>query len=107
MMRWQGLPLPIGAYLFAVPNGGKRGKIEAAIMKAEGVRAGMLDLMLFVPVHPYHGLFVEMKRLKGGRVSGAQEDCIEKLDSMGYKTAVCRGAEEARQTILGYLGGAL
>ena len=107
MMRWGDLPLPIGAYLFAIPNGGKRGKIEAAIMKAEGVRAGMLDLMLAVPVHPHHGLYVEMKRRKGGRVSDAQEDWIERLGSMGYKTAVCRGADEARQAILGYLGGAL
>ena len=107
LMRWQGLPLPIGAYLFAIPNGGKRGKIEAAIMKAEGVRAGMLDLMLAVPVQPHHGLYVEMKRLKGGRVSESQGDWIERLGSMGYKTAVCRGAEEAKQTILGYLGGAL
>lgn len=34
--------------LFAVPNGGLRGKREAAIMKAEGMTAGVSDMILLV-----------------------------------------------------------
>lgn len=34
---------------FAVPNGGKRSKIEAAIMKGLGVRAGIPDLVVLIP----------------------------------------------------------
>ena len=32
--------------LFAVPNGGGRSRIEASIMKGEGVTAGVADLIL-------------------------------------------------------------
>ena len=35
--------------LFAVPNGGLRGKVEAAIMKAEGMTAGVADMILLIP----------------------------------------------------------
>jgi hypothetical protein len=34
---------------FAVPNGGARSKIEAAIMKGLGVKAGAPDLLLVIP----------------------------------------------------------
>lgn len=33
----------VGKLLFAVPNGGARSRTEAAIMKAEGVTAGVTD----------------------------------------------------------------
>ena len=35
--------------LFAVPNGGGRSRIEAGIMKAEGVTAGVSDLISWRP----------------------------------------------------------
>lgn len=49
-VRWFGLQhRELDGLLFAVPNGGRRGKVEAAIMKAEGVYPGVADLLLLVP----------------------------------------------------------
>ena len=38
--------LPRDAFLFAVPNGGYRNKIEAANLKRQGVIAGVPDFIL-------------------------------------------------------------
>ena len=55
--------------IFAIPNGGYRGKIEAMKFKAEGVSAGVPDLYV-----PEWKLWIEMKRQKGGHVSAVQKD---------------------------------
>lgn len=89
--------------LFHIPNGGSRGKVEAARFKAEGVKAGVPDLFLPVARGPYHGLFIEMKRRKGGRVSDEQTAWIAALRGQGYLAHVCRGWEEAATLIAGYL----
>lgn len=47
--------------LYAVPNGGKRDRIEAAHLKLQGVKAGVPDLCLAVPKGKYHGLYIELK----------------------------------------------
>lgn len=104
VVRVPWLAEPIGRHLFAVPNGGGRSKVEAAILKAEGVRPGVPDLMLALPTGHYHGLFLEMKRQNGGRVSPEQKAWIERLESVCYKAAVCRGFNEARLVTLEYLG---
>ena len=51
--------------LFAVPNGGLRGKREAAIMKAEGMTAGVADMILLVSRKGYGSLCIEFKTAKG------------------------------------------
>lgn len=89
--------------LFAIPNGGERNVIVAARLKAEGVRAGVPDLFLACAHSTYHGLFIEMKKPKGGRVSDNQKSFIELLKERGYATAVCRGWSEARSAIESYL----
>ena len=89
--------------IFAIPNGGKRGKLEAMRLRLEGVSPGVPDLMIPAPRGPYHGLFVEMKRTKGGSVSKEQKDWIAYLQAQGYQAIVCRGFEEARKEIEYYL----
>ena len=80
--------------IFAIPNGGLRDKRTAVKLKAEGVLAGVPDLMIAEPRATYSGLFVEMKR-KGGRVSKAQVEVREKLEAKGYRVHVAQGSEEA------------
>ena len=46
---------------FAVGNGGARNVWTAKIMKDEGVRAGVSDLILLIPRHGYAGLLIETK----------------------------------------------
>lgn len=89
--------------LFAIPNGGERNIIVASRMKKEGVRAGVPDLFLAVPKGENHGLFIEMKKPKGGRVSDSQKTCITLLSEVGYKAVVCNGCDAAIKEIMGYL----
>jgi hypothetical protein len=89
--------------LFAIPNGGERNVIVAGKLKAEGVRAGVPDLFLAHPSHDYHGLFIEMKKEKGGRVSSLQNQFIDVLSKAGYYTSVCHGWYEAAECIKNYL----
>jgi hypothetical protein len=56
-------------------------------------------------VAPYHGLWIEMKRRKGGQVSADQHGWMDALRAEGYAVAVARGADEAIEIIIAYLGG--
>ena len=89
--------------LFAIPNGGHRHPAVAAKLKAEGVTAGIPDLMLTIPVHPYHGLFIELKA-RGGRLTDSQRAHLERLRDRGYHAVCCVGFDEARIAIERYLG---
>ncbi len=91
-------------HLFAIPNGGNRNAITGARLKAEGVRAGIPDLMLALPVLNRPGLFIEMKRKKGGRLGREQERILQLFSAAGYAVAVCHGCDEAREVICRYLG---
>lgn len=91
--------------LFHIPNGGKRGKAEAARFRSEGVKAGVPDLMLPVARGAYHGLFIELKRREGGRIRPEQKVWLEQLRQQGYEALVCRGWEGAAEALLRYLEG--
>lgn len=84
--------------IFAIPNGGQRSKSAAAKLKAEGVSAGVPDLFI-----PALRLWIEMKRIKGGRLSAEQKDWINYLASVGYVCFTCCGAEEAKLKITEYI----
>ncbi|MBK8127308.1 MAG: VRR-NUC domain-containing protein [Elusimicrobia bacterium] len=92
--------------LWAIPNGGHRHPFVAAKMKAEGVQRGACDYVLFVPRQGYHGLAIELKVAKTGRVSPDQKSMIELLKEQGYVANVCFGWDEARLVVEGYLGAA-
>ena len=91
--------------MFAVPNGGSRNRIEAHNLKLEGVKAGVPDICLPVPCGAYHGLYIELKRTKGGVISDAQKEWIEMLNARGYLAVVAKGATEAIKVITDYLKG--
>ncbi len=79
---------------FAVPNGGKRDKIAGAHLRAEGVSAGVPDLICIAPVQ----CVIEMKRTKGGKVSESQKEWLEKFNGTGnWVCKVAHGHEEAIQ----------
>ena len=89
--------------LFHVPNGGLRTKSEAVRFKRAGVKPGVPDLILPVPRGGFHGLFIEMKRRRGGRVSEEQQAWIDALRGQMYRAEVAHGAEEACDLIMEYL----
>lgn len=93
--------------LFAIPNGGQRNIIVASRLKAEGVRSGIPDLFLAYPKGDKHGLFIEMKKIKGGRTSENQKKVIAMLNKNGYYAVVANGFEWARKAIVAYCAGDL
>lgn len=97
----KGYELPPFA-LFAIPNGGARDMITGARLKQEGVRAGILDLMLAVKRGNFGGLFIEMKKL-GNRPSPAQQEVMDYLERAGYERKVCWTSHAAIAAIKEYL----
>lgn len=89
--------------LFAIPNGGARDPITGSRLKAEGVRPGVLDLMLACTNGQHAGLFIEMK-VGDNKPSPKQADFIEYLDRAGYLPTVHWSADSAIKEIEGYLG---
>lgn len=90
------------AFLFHIPNGGKRDVREAAKFKGMGVLAGVPDLCLPVPRGGAHGLFIEMKSATG-TTTDKQERIIAFLRGQGYTVAVCKGFNAARAAITEYM----
>ena len=88
--------------LFAVPNGGRRDKVTGAKLKAEGVKAGVADLILLKPNSRYHALLIEMKT-RQGRQSQSQRDWQRDITRDGYKYVVCRSLPEFIETVNDYL----
>ena len=113
-VKWFAYQHPeLAGLLFAVPNGGARSKATAGKLKAEGVVAGVADLILMVPrfkkcVHDVgwsntiHGLCIEMKTAKG-KQSPEQKAWQEKVWAQGYEYAVCRSLDDFMNTINEYL----
>ena len=90
-----------------VPNGGARYRGAAGLLKAEGVKSGVSDILIFTPPpnSPEHvGVAIELKRAKGGKVSDEQQDWLDGLADCRWLTRVCYGSEEAISfiTSLGY-----
>ena len=94
--------IPELALLYAVPNAGRRTKRQGAWMVAEGLKAGVPDLVLPVARHGYHGLYIELKTERG-RLTPEQKAWLKALYDQGYLAVMCRGWEDARDLILCYL----
>lgn len=91
----------------AVPNGGARDPITGAKLKAEGVKAGVPDLLLFErPPRGINvrGVAVEMKQIDKGTVTENQARWHELLEAQGWIVIVAHGAHEALKALngLGY-----
>ena len=84
--------------IFAIPNGGSRNIATAVKLKSEGVHKGIPDLFV-----PSLKLWVEMKRIKCGRLSRDQESVIRYLFSCGYHVIVGFGFDDAKCKILEFI----
>jgi len=102
VIRWWQHQYPeFAGLLFAVPNGGRRDAREGARFKAQGVTAGVSDLILLVP-RP-HILLLELK-IKGGKVSDAQKAWLAKAAAQGHTAAVAYDFNAARAAIVNHIG---
>jgi len=106
LFRWAQLQTnahPELRLLYHVPNEGKRSRAQGGRLKAEGLRPGVPDICLPVPRGRYHGLYIELKRLQGGRVERSQHEWLDALTDQGYVAVVCKGWEAAAKVLLEYL----
>jgi len=89
----------------AIPNGGRRGPREAALLKAEGVTAGAPDWVLFVPADGTSGLAFEFKSPTGkGKISPAQDVFHEAMRCQQWAVFVVTSAADAWHILEVYLG---
>ena len=86
------------------PNGGLRSGREGAKFRDMGTKAGYPDLILDIARKGYHGLRIELKRSKGGKVSAEQKQRLQLLNNEGYLAVVCKGYDEALDAIKDYMG---
>lgn len=96
--KWPELEL-----MYHIPNGGSRNKAEAARLQAQGVRPGVPDICMPVARNGHHGLYIELKRQKGGRLTEKQKEWIDALLRQGYFACRCDGWEAASLIITQYL----
>jgi hypothetical protein len=93
------------------PNEGKRDPRYAARLKAEGVKAGVPDVLIFepcyggIPPRTYGGMAIELKRRdrSESRVTPAESRWLETLRNKGWLAEVCYGADEAIALVKRYL----
>lgn len=111
--KWFRLAYPKykGVY-FAIPNGGARTETTGAILKREGVMAGVADTFLAVAKNnnckecscgeSYNGLFVEFKIGKND-LQPSQQDFKANVEKQGYKYITIRTIDEFIREIEFYL----
>ncbi len=106
LMLWlRGWNREVWEHTFHVPNGGSRHKLEAANLKAQGVKAGVPDIFIEIPRGGFHGLRIELKATPphDAKVTDSQSEWGDRLSKQGYRAVVCRGIEAAKAEIKAYL----
>lgn len=85
-----------GIFHFAVPNGGLRNLRVASALKAEGVMAGVSDLILVLPKRI---VFVELKNGKAGKQSEHQKLFQKTVEELGFEYQLWRDTEDCSRFI--------
>lgn len=111
-----------GLLYFAIPNGSNRSIAHRLSLRAQGLIAGVPDVLICEPVIltassatrfdgvpgmprlAFHGLFIEMKRTKGGILRPEQKEFMAKLTAKGYFCMVAYGCDDAILITEKYLG---
>jgi hypothetical protein len=101
-VAWAKHSIPELELLFAIPNGGKRHIATAVRLKKTGAKRGVLDLMLPVSKHGYHGLFLEMK-VGENDLTPEQKEFKKGVEEQGYFVIVAWNWEEGRDALLWYV----
>lgn len=102
-LRWRGRP--ISEYLIHIPNGAYLGAdvktrgVTMGKLKAMGVQPGVYDYLVPVPLLACPGLWLEMKRTKGGEVSDDQKAFKRRMVALGWRCEIAKGWVEASRII--------
>ncbi len=88
---------------YHIPNGGKRNAMEGVKFKRMGVKAGVPDICIPLARKGYHGLYIELKRQKGGVLSESQAYWRDLLRRNGYDWFLAEGADELIKYVKDYI----
>ena len=79
----------------ATANGVLTSPAQWRTLARSGVSPGVPDVLIFEPLAGHVGVAIELKRVKGGKVSPEQARWLEWLRARGWCAFVARGADEA------------
>ncbi len=90
-----------------VPNGGARNVVVASKLKAQGVKPGVPDVMIFKNNNEFHGLAIELKiHYKSGKKnypSKEQKEWIKYLREEGWAVFVAYTLDEVMVIVDEYM----
>ncbi len=89
-------------YLIHIPNERKCTKLWGYILQRMGVLKGCPDVFIFWPTDKYHGLFIEVKTLKG-RPTKEQKEVMKRAIDKGYHGVFAYGCDEVVSAVKEYL----
>jgi VRR-NUC domain len=75
---------------------------QGLLLKRMGVKKGVPDFFLALPLERYSGLWLELKVGKN-KLSPEQEEFLNRKTQRGYLCAACWGFEAAKELIITYL----
>jgi hypothetical protein len=81
-----------------IPNQGKRSGKTAKILEMMGLKKGLLDILIFdsPPAYPLmKGAALELKKLKGGKVSDEQNEWLTYFENNSWVTGVAESLSQA------------
>jgi hypothetical protein len=87
--------------VIAIPNQGKRSIITGRAMKAEGLTAGVADLLFMFPADEGSVGWLEMKAKKGS-MKDTQHGFHAICDRLGHRWAMARSVHEALVVLRGW-----
>lgn len=105
----------VSELLILVPNGAYHGKdrkagaVVARKLREKGLQAGAFDYVLPVPLYPpgakgfVPGLWLEMKRTRGGKVSDDQQAFAFRMRAFGWECEIAMGWVQAAALITRHL----
>lgn len=97
--RWPELGLR-----FSSQSGAKMSIGTATKSKAAGMRRQVPDVVIPVPRVPFHGLYIELKKLgEWSRPSTGQRDYQRSLIRQGYAVVECQGSDAAISVVEMYM----
>ena len=104
VVSWLDVALPKGCIYHHSPNEGTRHVQFKMKLKFMGTKFGWPDLEIFVPGdEAVHGMstsvFIELKRLKGGKLTPNQEEMRNRLLLAGCHWGLARSLEQVHEIL--------
>lgn len=88
-------------YLYCNYNNPKNME-HGVYLKSMGLKAGIPDMFLAIPMNGFSGMYIEMKT-KTGRLTKEQKQYSIILQEIGYKWVLCRSQQEFKKEIDEYM----